>query len=262
MGRVRADQEETMSRTFTTGLVAATSLLLAGSGASAASTPAPIAAAVADSGRPAADVARDPARKPAEMLTFAGLKPGDVVLELLPGGGYFTRIISKAVGPTGHLYAAAPDPKSGDAEPAASAIAADPKYPNVSVIGISAAAIAALPPLDVVWTSQNYHDMHLTRVHADVPAFDKLVFSKLKPGGVFIVIDHAALPGAPVTETADKLHRIDPAAVRQEVEGAGFKFDGATDVLRNPADPHTALVFDPSIRGKTDQFVFKFSKPG
>ena len=73
---------------------------------------------------------------------------------------------------------------------------------------------------------------------------------------------HAALPGAPPVETADKLHRIDPAVVRTEMEAAGFAFDGETEVLRNPADPHTALVFDPSIRGKTDQFVYRFRKPG
>jgi len=251
-----------MSRSFTVFSAVSASVVVIASGALGAPTPPGVAAAVADSGRPAADVSRDVARKPADMLTFAGVKSGDVVLELLPGGGYFTRVISKAVGPSGHLYAAAPDPKSGDAEPAASAIAADPNYGNVSVVGITPAAIGALPPLDLVWTAQNYHDMHLTRVHADVPTFDKLLFGKLKPGGVLLIIDHAALPGAPVTETADKLHRIDPAAVRQEVEAAGFKFEGESDVVRNPADPHTALVFDPSIRGKTDQFVFKFRKPG
>jgi len=195
------------------------------------------------------------------MLTLAGVKPGDNVLEILPGGGYFTRILSKAVGPKGHVYAAVPDPKSKFAEPAAAAIAADPAYGNVSVITIGPAAMTALPPLDLIWTSQNYHDLHLTAVHTNVAALDKLWFGILKPGGTLIIIDHAALPGSPATATADKLHRIDPAIVRQEVQGAGFKFDGQSDVLRNPADPHTAIVFDPSIRGKTDQFAFRFRKP-
>jgi predicted methyltransferase len=223
--------------------------------------PTPIAAAISDSGRPAEDTARDAARKPAEMLLFAGIKPGASVLELLPGGGYFTRIFSKAVGPNGHVYAAVPDPKSADAEPAAAAIAQLPGYSNISVVTFTPDALKALPPLDVIWTSQNYHDLHLSRVHADMAALDKLWFAMLRPSGVVVIVDHAALPGAPPVETADKLHRIDPAVVRSEMEAAGFVLDSESDVLRNPADPHTAIVFDPSIRGKTDQFVYRFRKP-
>ena len=238
-------------------MLAAIALAAAGAGVHAQTSP-QIAAAVADPGRPAADVARDAARKPAEMLAFAGLKPGDIVLEVLPGGGYFTRLISKTVGPSGHVYAGAP---AGKMQEAAVAIAADPAYANVTVVGFDAAATNALPPLDLIWTSQNYHDLHLTRVHQDPVAIDKLWFSKLKPGGVLIIIDHVALPGAPVVATADTLHRIDPAAARSEVESAGFVFDGQSDALHNPADPHTANVFDPSIRGKTDQFAYKFRKP-
>ncbi len=218
-----------------------------------------ITAAVADPGRPAADTARDAVRKPAEMLAFAGLKSGDTVLEVLPGGGYFTRLISKAVGPKGHVYAGAPEGKFREA---AAAIAADPAYANVSVVGLDPAAMATLPPLDLIWTSENYHDLHLTRIHLDVGAMDGLWLSRLKPGGVLIVVDHAALPGAPVTETADALHRIDPAAAAKEVGAAGFILDGESQALRNTADPHTANVFDPSIRGHTDQFAYRFKKPG
>jgi len=234
--------------------------LVAGA-AQANKSPGFIAAAVHDPGRPAEDVARDVARKPGEMLAFSGIKPGDKVLEVIPGGGYFTRILSKAVGPTGHVYAAAPDPKGSDAEPAAAKIAADPAYANVTVIAITPAGMTALPPLDMIWTAQNYHDLHLTRVHADVPALAKLWLSILKHGGRLIIIDHVAAVGSPATATADALHRIDPAFVRGEVEAAGFTFDGQSDVLRNPADPHSANVFDPSIRGHTDQFVFRFRKP-
>ena len=248
-----------MRQSFFAAALAAT-LLVAGA-AWTADAPSPIAAAVADAHRPAADTARDEARKPAEMLAFAGVKPGDQVLEILPGGGYFTRLLSKAVGPKGHVWAAVPDPKSKFAEPAAAAIAADAAYGNVSVIVIGPANMTALPPLDMIWTSQNYHDLHLSEVHTDVAALDKLWLSILKPGGTLLIIDHAALPGSPATATADKLHRIDPAVVRQEVEGAGFKFDGQSDALRNPADPHTAIVFDPASRGKTDQFALRFRKP-
>jgi predicted methyltransferase len=234
-------------------------IVLGGGGVATAQTPAAIAAAVADSGRPAADVARDAARKPAEMLVFAGLKPGDTVLELLPGGGYFTRLISRTVGPTGHVYASAPEGKFREG---VSAVVADPAYANVSIIGLEAAGMAALPPLDMVWTSQNYHDIHLSQLHLDPVKVDRLWLSKLKRGGVLIIIDHAALPGAPVVATADALHRIDPAAARAEAESAGFVFDGESNAVRNPADPHTASVFDPSIRGNTDQFAFRFRKPG
>ncbi len=213
--------------------------------------------AVADAGRPATDTARDAERKPAEMLAFAKVHPGESVLEILPGGGYFTRLLSKAVGPTGHVYAAT---LPSAAKPV-TAIAADPAYANVTVVGIDPAALAALPPVGLIFTAQNYHDMHLTRIHLDVPAMDKLWYDKLTPGGYLIVIDHVAADGAPVTATADTLHRIDPAFVRQEVQGAGFVFDGETSAIRNPADTHEKIVFDPSIRGHTDQFAYRFKKP-
>lgn len=239
---------------------AATAALL--TGAAFASDTAPyVTAAVTDTGRPAEDTARDASRKPAEMVTFAGIKPGDNVLEILPGGGYFTRIFSKVVGPSGHLYAAVPDPKGPDAEPAAAAIAASPGYSNVTVVPIIPLPVQQMGPLDVIWTSWNYHDLHLSRVHVDMAQVDKGWFAILKPGGVVVIVDHAALPGSPAVETADKLHRIDPAVVKQEMTAAGFVFDGETNVLANPADPHTALVFDPSIRGKTDQFAYRFKKP-
>lgn len=214
---------------------------------------------ISDAGRPAADVARDAARKPADMLALAGIKSGDNVLELLPGGGYFTRIFSKEIGPTGHLYAAVPDPKGSDAEPAAAAIAALPEYSNVTVVLI--APLPDMPPLDVIWTSWNYHDLHLSRLHSDMAKIDADFFKRLKPGGVMVIVDHVALSGSPPVETADKLHRIDPAIVKTEMQAAGFVFDGESDVLSNPADPHTQIVFDPTIRGKTDQFAYRFRRP-
>jgi predicted methyltransferase len=219
------------------------------------------AAAVGDSARPAADTARDAARKPAEMMAFAGVKPGDKVVDLIPGGGYFTRIFSAAVGPGGHVYAATPPAKSADAEPAAAKIAADPHYANVSVIDATPPAVMGAGPVDIIWTAQNYHDLHLARLKLDVPAYDKALFAALKPGGVLVIVDHAAEAGSGLRDP-DKLHRIDEAVVKQEVESAGFVLDAESDTLRNPADPHTALVFDPSIRGKTDQFVLRFKKPG
>ena len=240
-----------MSKTLMTLLAAA---LMAG-----AVQAAPVITPAVDPDRPAADVARDALRKPARMLAFAGVKPGDTVIELLPGGGYFTRLLSRAVGPSGHVYAAIPDAKSTDAEPAAAAIAALPAYANVTVIPIT--GLAAAPTADVIWMAQNYHDMHLSRLHVDVSGFNKLLFARLKSGGVLMLIDHVAATGAPVTETADRLHRIDPAVARGEIVNAGFVFEDEAADLRNPNDAHTALVFDPAIRGHTDQFVYRFRKP-
>src|SRR5580765_6878620 len=177
------------------GVAAAVAALFISLGAPAAADTAATSAAVADAGRPAEDTARDAARKPAAMVEFAGMKPGDNVLELLPGGGYFTRIFSKVVGANGKLYAAVPDPKGSDAEPAAAAIAAQSGYNNVTVVTI--APLPAMPPLDVIWTSWNYHDLHLSRVHADMAVVDKQWFAMLKPGGVVVIVDHAALPGSP-----------------------------------------------------------------
>jgi predicted methyltransferase len=236
------------------------------SGFAAAATekvPANIAAAVADPARPQTDRARDANRKPAESLAFAGVKPGDRVADLIPGGGYFARLFAKAVGPKGYVYAYLPSDidemykKHGMAMPPP----ADPNYPNISYIHAPVAKFVAPEKLDIVWTSQNYHDLHDKFFGpADVPAVNKAIYDALKPGGVYVVLDHAAEPGSGLRDT-DTLHRIDEAVVKKEVEAAGFKLVAESNVLRNPADTHTLKVFDPSIRGHTDQFILKFRKP-
>lgn len=224
-----------------------------------------IKAAVADSQRPEADRKRDAERKPAQTIAFAGIKPGDSVLELAPAGGYYTRILSKVIGPKGHLYEQSfpPRPKAPPRfrDPAARvrALAADPAYSNITVLHGNILQPEVPQPVDFVWTSDNYHDLHNVP-HANLAAFDKAVFAALKPGGYFIVIDHAAAAGKGTSQT-HTLHRIDPASVKQEVEAAGFVLAASSNVLRNPQDNHTLTVFDPAIRGKTDQFVFKFRKP-
>jgi predicted methyltransferase len=227
--------------------------------------PAYISAAVADPGRPDEDKQRDANRKPAETVQFAGIKPGDKVVELVPGHGYFTRIFSKVVGPKGHVYALSPPrrpnaaPDSPDPVAATTAIAADPAYSNVSVQAGPLVSLTVSEPADVVFTAQNYHDVHNVP-NIDIAAFNKSVFNALKPGGVYIVLDHAAAPGSGARDTST-LHRIDPAAVKAEALAAGFVLAGQSKVLENPQDAHTAAVFDPSIRGRTDQFIFKFRKP-
>jgi predicted methyltransferase len=227
--------------------------------------PAYITAAVADSGRPDEDKQRDANRKPAETVQFAGIKPGATVVELIPGHGYFTRIFSKVVGPKGHVYAVSPPRRPNAAadapDPAAAttAIASDAAYSNVIVQVAPLATITVSEPADVVFTAQNYHDVHNVP-NIDIAAFNKSVFDALKPGGVFIVLDHAAAAGSGGRDTST-LHRIDPEAVKAEVLAAGFVFAGESKVLANGKDDHSAKVFDPSIRGQTDQFIFKFRKP-
>ncbi|QXQ06242.1 methyltransferase [Sphingosinicellaceae bacterium] len=211
--------------------------------------------------RPAEDIARDAARKPADMVAFAGIKPGSKVADMIPGGGYFTRIFAAAVGPTGHVTAIIPEAAEAaypDQSKAVRALATT-GYPNVSVVGhVTDPSLSGT--LDVFWTAQNYHDLHNSLPPEAVVGFDMAVFAALKKGGVFVIVDHAAAAGSGLSATKT-LHRIDPAVVKAEVVSAGFVFDGESKVLANPADPHTAIVFDPSIRGKTDQFVYRFRKP-
>jgi len=242
--------------------VTSLALVLAAAGAAYAATPA-IDAAVADATRPAADRDRDAERKPAEMLAFAGIKPGMVVVDMMPGSGYFTRLFSNAVGPNGKVVAYVPDeliakyPKAIDG---ANTVAAEPNHKNVQVVHDPLMAPGPANVADVIWTSQNYHDLH-NMPGLDLVAFNKVVYGIVRPGGVYIVLDHSAPAGSGTSDT-NTLHRIDEATVRQEVEAAGFKFDGESKVLANPADPRTIKVFDPSIRGHTDQFVLRFRKPG
>jgi predicted methyltransferase len=222
------------------------------------------ASVVGNADRPDADKQRDANRKPAETLAFLGVHPGEQVAELLPGGGYFTRLFSNAVGPTGHVYALVPERPANapadmpDLAGPVKAIAADPNFVNVSVVVAPISKLAAPAPVDLVFTSQNYHDLHNFPI--DIPGFNKLVFNSLKPGGLYVVLDHSAQAGSGFRDTRT-LHRIDADALKQEVMAAGFEFVGSSAVLANPADPRTAVVFDPGIRGKTDQFILKFRRP-
>ena len=246
---------------------AATCIAMLSSTATAKSPAVPkyIAAAIADPARPQADRDRDADRKPAECVAFAGLKPGQRIADLLPGGGYFTRIFSGVAGPKGEVIAVA-TPKRPDAPPdrpepsaAVRAIAADPHYSNVNVSVEKVAELKLPEKLDMVWTSQNYHDVHNVK-DIDVGAFNKAIFDSLKPGGIYMVIDHATEKGAGFTATST-LHRSDPDAVKTEVTAAGFEFVGSSDVIANAADDHKTAVFEQGLHDKTDRYVLKFRKP-
>ena len=134
-------------------------------------------------------------------------------------------------------------------------------YPNLSSDTQPATELRAAEPVDLVFTAQNYHDYPDKFMGSVDPAvLNKAVFAALKPGGTYLVIDHAAAAGTGLRDT-DTLHRIDPAAVKQEVTAAGFRFVGESRLLANPGDDHSKLVFDKSVRGRTDQFIYKFRKP-
>jgi predicted methyltransferase len=233
--------------------------LVASAAWAAPSIPAYISAAVADSARPADDKQRDADRKPAETLAFAGVKPGETVVEIAPGRGYYTRLLSAVVGPKGKLYVVTSPPKPDAPPPPVQAIAADPHYGNVTVIMQRVADVKLPEGVDLVWTSQNYHDFH-NIPDVDVATINRDVFTALKSGGTYFVLDHAAEAGSGPRDT-NTLHRIDEETVKKEVTAAGFKLAGDSDILRNKSDPHTAKVFDPEIRGHTDQFLLKFKKP-
>jgi len=246
-------------------------LLAAGSGAVLAKAPpkapaassAATAAALAAPDRVKADTEHDADRKPGVIVAFAGVKPGDKVGDLIPGRGYFTRIFSHVVGDKGRVYAIVPaefiekNPKGGDA---VKALAAEPAMKNVSVVVTPTGALTVGEPLDVVFTAQNYHDVYGFFGVDKAAAMNAAVFKMLKPGGRYVIEDHAA-PGLTDRAVITKVHRIDQATVKAQVLAAGFKFDGESIVLHNAADTHDKSVFDPALRGHTDQFVMAFHKP-
>ena len=242
-----------MNRAFVSLLAAALLASCASTGAVEAPGANIYAAAVADSRRPAVDVARDGVRKPAEMVAFAGVQRGDVIAEIAPGGGYYTRILAETVGPEGKVYALMPAAfanRPGGLD-AINALAA--QYPNVEVVVADFAAMTLPQPVDLVWTTENYHDF----ANGNIAAINASTFRALKPGGIYFVEDHAA-PGTGLTATST-LHRIDPAAVTEQVIAAGFALEAHSDLLHNPADPHTANPRE--VQPTSDKFALRFRKP-
>lgn len=208
--------------------------------------------------RPAEEVAKDQYRHPLAMLEFIDLQPGQRIADIRPEEGYFTRLFAPVVGPEGRVYAFVPTLTAGREQGFAEGLAAE--YGNVTpVIGLLD-EMAFDAPLDVVFMGQEYHDFHIERFDVDVAEMNRRVYAALRPGGTYVILDHSGRPGTGHSEV-QTLHRIEGAALRREVEAAGFIFDGETRVLANPADPLDISVFDESIRGRTDQFVYRFRKP-
>jgi predicted methyltransferase len=238
-------------------------------GVTAATTPsvapAAVAAALADPARPAEQTVHDAERHPAEVLAFAGIGPGDRVADFMSGGAYFTRLFSRVVGDGGHVYAFLPQEQLEHCAAAETdgtrAIEGNAHYANVTVLRGPVNGFSAPEPLDLVWTSLNFHDLYDSfMAPANVPEIVAALYRALKPGGVLVIVDHVAQPGSKIRDT-ETLHRIDPEVIIGTVRAAGFVFEAQSDLLRNAQDSHELKVFDPAIRGRTDQVLLKFRKP-
>lgn len=230
--------------------------------AAAPSPQAYLARSLADSAR-GPDRSQDARRHPRELVGLTELRPGQRVIDLIPGTGYWSRIFSRIVGPTGKVYAVWPQTYAREAMGDVQHLQGLARqYRNINVVIQPGNALTAPEPVDVVWTSQNYHDYNDKFMGSPGSAsFARAAYRALKPGGLFIVIDHSAAPGRGISDT-ETLHRIERATVIREATAAGFRLVGGSDILRNPADPLNIKVFDPRIRGRTSQFALKFRKPG
>lgn len=226
-----------------------------------------IAQAVNSPDRLASDKQRDADRHPVEILEFFGAKPGQNVLDLFSGGGYWDEIFARLVGPKGTITAHNSLAELGFAKTALVTRDYAHRLPQVKLLMAENNQLTLKPhALDLIWYSQSYHDIALDEPKDGWPKIngDQLraeLFEALKPGGVLAIIDHVAVAGSDPILSGQKLHRIDPQVVRRELEAAGFKLEATSALLANPNDDHTKIVFDPTIRGKTDQFVMLFRKP-
>ena len=236
---------------------------IAAAAESKSATPAYVTSALNDPVRKE-DAANDERRKTADVITFTKVKPGQKVLELVPGSGYWTRVFSAIVGPKGHVFTVWPHEMDKYAAKSVAnwqELVTKPPYNNVSLLQQSAVDLSAPEPVDLVFTSQNYHDYYDKFMGpVDPSTLGKKLFAAVKPGGLVVIIDHSAEGGSGTRDT-DTLHRIDPDVVKKDMAAAGFVFDGSSDVLKNKDDPLTAKVFDASIRGHTDQFIYRFRRP-
>lgn len=216
--------------------------------------------AVADPARAPERVATDAERQPAATLQFAGVKPGMHVGEFFPGGGYFTQMLSDVVGPKGHIYGI----ENAGWKSAAKAdqdLVAGGKLSNVSIAAVPFGTVDFPEPLDLVWVTQNYHDLKIAEYgQVDTAAFNRSIFAALKPGGTYFILDHEAPAGTDLAGIA-RLHRIEKSQVIKEVTAAGFRLVSEGTFLNNRDDDHTLSIFDKKVRGHTDQYALKFIKP-
>lgn len=205
--------------------------------------------------------------KLSELIRFARIDAGATIIDVYPGAGDWTRLFSDVVGPEGRVISFVPAEVAhfkNDPVGLMRTIAEEPGRENVEAISADLVAMSEITqPADVLWLHLFYHDLHTALMQArgaTAANFNRAVYERLKPGGFYIIVDHAAAAGAG-TGDAQSLHRIDPASVREEVEAAGFVLDAESTLLANRNDPHAIKVFDPLIKGETDRFAYRFVKP-
>ena len=201
-----------------------------------------------------------------ELIRFARVDAGSTVIDVYPGDGGWTRLFSDVVGPQGRVFSFVPT-EIADLKPdqvgRMQTLAREPGRENIEAVSANLVAMPeATRPADVLWLHLFYHDLHTALIQkkgATAADFNRAVYEQLKPGGFYVIVDHAAAAGAGAND-AQSLHRIDPASVRKEVEAAGFLLDAESNIVLNQGDPHSMKVFDPSIKGKTDRFAYRFVK--
>ncbi|MFL9898821.1 class I SAM-dependent methyltransferase [Paraburkholderia fungorum] len=205
--------------------------------------------------------------KLAELIHFSRVDAGATVIDVYPGDGGWTRLFSDVVGPEGRVYSFVPAEVAhfkNDPVGLMRTLAKEPGRENVEAVSADLVAMPqATRPADVLWLHLFYHDLHTALMQAKgatAAEFNRAVYERLKSGGYYVIVDHATAPGVGMSN-AQSLHRIDPASVREEVEAAGFVMDAESTVLANKDDPHSSKVFDPSIKGETDRFAYRFAKP-
>lgn len=205
--------------------------------------------------------------KLSELIRFARIDAGATVIDVYPGGGEWTRLFSEIVEPEGRVTSFVPAELAhfkNDPVGLMRTLAQEPGRENVEAVSADLVAMPEMTqPADVLWLHLFYHDLHTALMQAKgatAADFNRAVYERLKPGGFYVIIDHAAAAGAG-TADAQSLHRIDPASVCEEVEAAGFVLDAESALLANRSDPHATKVFDPSIKGETDRFAYRFVKP-
>jgi predicted methyltransferase len=233
-------------------------LALSAGNALAAHIPAYVSGAVADQSRPKDDVDTDVLRDPADTLAYSGVRPGMKVGELFPGGGYYSRMLADIVGPNGKVYGLE---NAGWKDAVKDDEAIHAQHANFVLDSEPFGQFKLPEKINIFWITQNYHDLHIAKYGVvDMADFNHRVFEALKPGGVYFILDHQANPGTTDAQIA-VLHRIEKATVIREVTAAGFRLAGEGKFLERAGDDHTKTVFDPAIRGHTDQYALKFVKP-
>lgn len=252
-------------------LLAAGGLALAGAawdaGAAFEAPTRAIADAIASPDRPPADREQDARRKAEAILAFLSVGPGMHVIDVFSAGGYYSELLSRVVGADGGVIAYNNPPYAKFAAKGIAARYAGERLPNVRQITSTIEELELAPAsLDAALFVMSYHDLYWRPVDGSWPPTDPALLLRklkaaLKPGGVVVVQDHVATPGGDAAQVVDALHRIDPALVKRDFEQAGFVPDGESAILANPGDDHSKLVFDESIRGRTDQFVLRYRKP-